>query len=513
MVFLLLGPVLGVLTYLLMPGKAVCAPAALTAGVAVWMGVWWLTEAVPLPVTSLLPLVFFPLLGVLEAKAVAARYTNDVVFLFLGGFMVALAMEKWNLHKRIALLVVLAIGGGAKRTLFGFMVATAVLSMWISNTATAMMMIPIAMAVLHRYEQMVNPEAAGRLSVGLLLGIAYSASIGGVGTLVGTPPNLAFAQIFHQTFPEAPPVTFAEWMVFAAPMTVIMLLLTWGLLTFLYMRGVQSAGATRAVFQNELKKLGKPGFEEKVVLAVFILLAVLWITRKPLTLGALTLPGWSELLPQPGFVGDGTVAITMGLLLFLVPARSRKNPKARVMDWETARKLPWGIVLLFGGGFALAAAIQASGLSLWIGEQLNGLAALSPVAMTGSICTLMTFLTELTSNTATTQMALPILAATAVAIGGNPLFLMVPATLSASCAFMMPVATPPNAIIFGTGRIRVAQMAKTGILLNLAGVVVITFWMTVIGPLLLHGTADTTPAWALPDTPPEQTGLEKLLNQ
>ncbi len=485
-IFLALGPVLGGLVYFLMPVNPDQPLVAFTAGVAVWMGVWWLTEAVPLPVTSLLPLVFFPLLGVMKSKAVASLYMNDTVFLFIGGFIVALAMEKWNLHRRIAILVVLAIGGGAKRTLFGFMLATALLSMWISNTATAMMMIPIAMAVLKRYEELVESSEASLLSVGLLLGIAYSASIGGMGTLVGTPPNLAFAQIYHQTFPNAPDVSFAEWMFFAAPLTVLMLFATWGVLSMLYMRKVKYVGATRAVFQDELKKLGKTGFEEKVVLIVFVILALLWITRKPLEFGSLVIPGWSSLLSQPKYIGDGTVAMMMAIILFLIPSKQGEGKKAHIMDWETVRGLPWGIVLLFGGGFALAGAISESGLSLWIGERLNNLSALSPVATTGAICTLMTFLTELTSNTATTQMALPILAATAVAIGRNPILLMVPATLSASCAFMMPVATPPNAIIFGTGRIRVAQMAKTGIMLNLVGVIIITLWVSVAGTMLLE---------------------------
>lgn len=485
------GPVLGLAALLLMPADPPLVGP--TAGVAVWMGVWWLTEAVPLAVTSLLPLIFFPALGVMPAKDVAALYTNDVVFLFLGGFIVALAMEKWKLHRRIALRVMLLLGGGARRTLLGFMTATALLSMWISNTATAMMMVPIASAVLTHYEGTLDAASARRLSVGLLLGVAYAASIGGIATLVGTPPNLAFAQIFRIHFPGGPEVSFAAWMMFALPVSVLLLFVTWGLLTLLHVPSLKSTPSTRAIFKSELKKLGPMKREEKTVLVVFAALALLWITRRPLTFGAFIIPGWSDLLPEPSFVGDGTVAIALATLLFVLPARDGRK---RIMDWDTARRLPWRIVLLFGGGFALAGAITAGGLAEWIGLHMRGLSALGPLAMTGSICTLMTFLTELTSNTATTQMALPILAATAVAIGRNPFFLMVPATMSASCAFMMPVATPPNAIIFGTGRVRIWQMAKTGLLLNLIGVVVITLWMLLAGPAAFGGDPSVLPGWA-----------------
>ncbi|MFZ5434166.1 MAG: SLC13 family permease, partial [Calditrichota bacterium] len=452
----------------------------------------WLTEAVPLAVTSLLPLAFFPLLGVMKSSAVAGLYTNDIVFLFVGGFMVALAMEKWELHRRVALHVILLIGGGSRRTLLGFMAATALLSMWISNTATAMMMVPIASAVLFHYEKLLDKQTFDRTAVGLLLGVAYGSSVGGIATLVGTPPNLAFAQIFHINFPNAPPVTFANWFFFAMPLSIIMLFATWLLLSMMWVP--KSAGKSpRGMFREELGKLGPMQREERIVLIVFAVLAVLWITRESLSFGTFTIPGWAGLFPEPKFIGDGTVAIALAALLFMLPAR---NGTERILDWETARKLPWGIVLLFGGGFALAGAISQSGLAEWIGLKMQALAALPPVGMTGAVCTVMTFLTELTSNTATTQMALPILSATAVAIGRNPFYLMIPATISASCAFMMPVATPPNAIIFGTGRVRVMQMAKTGIYLNLICVVIVVLWMHLFGPHTFAGEANVLPLWA-----------------
>lgn len=489
----LLGPVLGIIVWILMPTVDGSGLVARTAGVAIWMAVWWLTEAVPLAVTSLLPLVFFPALGVVSASDIASQYTNDIVFLFVGGFIVALAMEKWNLHKRIALHVILTIGGGPRRTLLGFMLATAVLSMWISNTATAMMMVPIAGAVLTRWDSLFPSERVRPLGIGLMLGIAYSASIGGMATLVGTPPNLVFAQLFHIQFEHAPFVTFAEWMGFGLPVSVIFLFIVWGVLAFMYTRGPKTAGSTKDIFQKELKGLGKTSYEERMVLVVFGVLALLWVTRETLNIGSLTIPGWSELFPSPDFIGEGTPAIALATLLFIIP--SKRGEKGRLMDWPTARKLPWGIVLLFGGGFALAAAIKQSGLAAWIGGQLHGLTVLPPVLMTASISTMMTFVTELTSNTATTQMILPILGALAIAINRNPFFLMVPATLSASCAFMMPVATPPNAIVFGTGRLRIIDMAKTGIILNLIGVVLITAWMHLAGPASFGGGPRDVPAW------------------
>ncbi|MCB1060604.1 MAG: SLC13/DASS family transporter [Calditrichaeota bacterium] len=468
--------------------------AARCAGVAVWMGVWWLTEVVPLAVTALLPLVLFPVLGVMSASRVAANYTNDVIFLFLGGFMVALAMERWDLHKRIALHVILLIRGSVGLTLLGFMVATAFLSMWISNTAATMMMVPIASAVLARYDVLLGKDASAKIAVGLLLGIAYAASIGGIATLVGTPPNLVFVQLFKIEFPNAPEISFATWLFFAFPLTVMLLFAAWGVLRVLYVPKVESFSSTRDVFRGELRELGTMRREEKVVAVVFAVMAMLWITRRPLTLGAVTIPGWSELLPEPGYVGDGTVALALACVLFLISAKDRST---QILDWETARKLPWRIVLLFGGGFALAGAILESGLSEVIGLKMHALAALSPTSMTASVCTLLTFVTELTSNTATTQIALPILAATAVAVHRNPMFLMIPATLSASCAFMMPVATPPNAIIFGTGRIKVYQMAKAGILLNLIGIVLITGWMMLMGAAFLGSGPAEFPAWAV----------------
>ena len=478
----------------LVPGEPVVTRMA---AVAVWMAVWWITEAVPLAATALLPVPLYPLLSIMPGKQVAPVYFNSVIFLFLGGFIIALAMERWNLHKRIALHIVMLVGVSSSRLVLGFMLATAFMSMWISNTATTMMMVPIALAVVLKLEELAEGEQRGRsrFAVGLLLAIAYAASIGGIATLVGTPPNLSFVRIFALTFEGAPEISFAQWLLFALPLTVVMLAVAWLLLTRMYRSSPGGQSIGRTVFREELRALGPISRPEIGVLIIFVLTAVLWLTRSDLTIGQVQLTGWASALGLKGFVDDGTVAIALALMLFLIP--SGKGTGERLMNWVEARKLPWGIVLLFGGGFALASGFKESGLSIWCGERLAGLAGLSPVLLVLSIALIITFLTELTSNTATTEMILPIMAATAVSIGVNPLLLMVPATLSASCAFMLPVATPPNAIVFGSDRITIRDMARTGLVLNLVGAVLITIAMLTLGRWVLGIDLSVMPDWAV----------------
>ena len=465
-----------------------------TAAVALLMAVWWITEAIPLAATSLLPVVLFPLLGVLDGKAVSQQYFNHVIFLFIGGFLVALAMQRWGLHRRIALRVLLLFGVRPRSILLGFMAATAFLSMWISNTATTMMMVPIVLAVIVQLEQSAESEPVERYTLGLLLGVAYAASVGGLATLVGTPPNLSFARIFAITFPDAPEISFARWFAFGLPLSLLLFVAAWGVLSFMFCRKAGGIALDPAVFREQHAALGPMSFAEKVVLADFAMLALLWLTRQPIALPGFTLPGWSQLFENPAFINDGTVSMGLALLLFLVPSRER--PGERILDWSTASGIPWHVVLLFGGGFALATAFNASGLSTWVGGSLSGLGTLHPVVLILSICLLVTFLTELTSNTATTEMLLPVLAGLAVAIDANPLLLMVPATLSASCAFMLPVATPPNAIIFGTGRIGIRDMARVGLILNLVGAALVTLAVFTLGRLVLDIGTDGLPAWA-----------------
>ena len=490
-----LGPLAAVM--LLAPADLDPERASVTAmaAVAVWMAVWWMTEAVPLAITALLPVALFPLLGIMSGKAVAPYYFNSIIFLFLGGFIVALAMERWNLHRRIALRIISAVGGGPSRIVLGFMIAAAFLSMWISNTATAMMMAPIALAVVKGIGHEDNAVETRRFAVALLLGTAYGCSVGGLATLIGTPPNPLLVSNLNLIFPEAPEISFAGWMVIGLPVSVVMLAVIWMLLTAMFGLRRMEGLIDQRVFARERELLGPPSFEEKVVFIDFVLLAALWLTRTGLKLGDVQIPGWSALLPDGSLVDDGTVAIVMALLLFVIP--SRNIPGRRLMGWRTARKLPWAIVLLFGGGFALAKGFVDAGLSGWLGERMTGLSDLPPVLMVLCVCLIMTFLTELTSNTATTQMALPVVASVAVAIHVNPLLLMVPATLSASCAFMLPVATPPNAIIFGTEMVTIREMARTGVVLNVVGAVVITAAIYSFGAAAFGESMSATPAWAL----------------
>ncbi|MFH1688555.1 MAG: SLC13 family permease [bacterium] len=463
-----------------------------TAAVAVLMAVWWITEAIPIPATALLPIALFPALGIMPGKTVAGLYFNNIIFLFIGGFIMALAMQRWQLHKRIALNIIRIIGAGPRRLVLGFMVATAFLSMWISNTATTMMMLPIAMAVIIKLRE--SEDDIGRFPVGLLLGIAYAASVGGMATLIGTPPNLSFSRIFAIYFPAAPEISFAQWFGFGLPLSVVLLAIIWVVLTTIGADRSLRFRTDRHMFRRELTQLGRPSIEEKAVLVLFVLMALMWLFRRDIVLGSLVIPGWSALMPSPDFIDDGTIAIGVALLLFVIPSRSR--PGKRLMSWRAAAKLHWGIVILFGGGFALAGGFKESGLSVWVAHQVSGLSDVPALGLVAGICTTLTFLTELTSNTATTEMVLPLLGSLAVAIKCNPLLLMIPATLSASCAFMLPVATPPNAIIFGSGEVRMADMIRVGILLNLIGVVLITLFVYLLGPLVFEIDLGQMPAWA-----------------
>jgi len=465
-----------------------------TAAVALWMAIWWMTEALSLGVTALLPIVLFPVLGIMNGKAVAPIYFNHIIFLFIGGFIMALAMERWNLHRRIALKTLLIVGAKPRNILLGFMAASAFLSMWISNTATTMMMVPIVLAVTRQLEELADPQEIRRYSIGLFLSVAYGATLGGIATLVGTPPNLVFAKVFSMTYPQAPEITFTTWMLFALPVALVFLILMWLLLARIFIPRRNVLHINAEAFRIEYRSLGTTSYEEKIVLALFLLLVGSWLFRADIKLGVATIPGWSRLFPHADYFNDGTAAIFVALLLFIIPARQAGGK--RIMEWTNAKKLPWDIVLLFGGGFALAQGFKDSGLSLWLGDRLNALSGLPPLLVVAGVCTLLIFLTELTSNTATAQIFLPILAILSTEIGLNPLFLMVPGTLACSLAFMLPVATPPNAIIFGTGRIRIGDMAKVGLLLNFIGILLLPLALYILGAVTLGIDLTTFPAWA-----------------
>ncbi|MDX1501260.1 MAG: SLC13 family permease, partial [Thermoanaerobaculia bacterium] len=484
-----------------MPGDARRVLAA-----AVLMAIWWITVAIPIPATSLLPLVLLPVLGVLPSGATAANYANDNVFLFLGGFVLALGIQRWGLHRRIALTIVKAVGTNPARMVLGFMLATAFLSMWISNTATTLMMLPIALAVVTSLSEAGGRAATRELAPALLLGVAYAASIGGLATPIGTPPNISFLRILQILHPEAPSFSFGRWTLAFLPLTALFLPLAWLLLTRLLHR-LPNRRIDRAerVVAGSLERLGRMGPAERRMLWIFAATALLWLSRGDLDLGSVRIPGWASLVE--GWVGgpfaagnlhDATVAVAMAVLTFLVPGDPDPEGRPRrLMDWETARQLPWGILLLFGGGFALASAFKESGLSLYLGESFAGrLAGAGPVTLVASTSLLMTFLTEVTSNTATTEVSLPVLGGAAGALGIHPLLLMLPATLSASCAFMLPIATPPNAIVFGSGHLEMRQMVRAGLLLNLLGVVLITATLLWVSAPLLGVDLGSVPAWA-----------------
>ena len=502
---LVLGPLLFLVATLLdfEPGNP-----ALTrmAAVALLMATWWITEAIPLFATALLPLVLFPLLGIERGGVTAPIYFNSTIVLFLGGFMIALTMEKWNVHRRIALTIIRAIGGGPARIVLGFMVAAAFLSMWVSNTATAIMMVPIGLAIVLEMEKDFGTTDTHPFSVGVMLGIGYACTVGGIATLVGTPPNLSFVRIFQITFPDAPPVTFGQWIFMALPISLVMLGTAWLLITRVFYRVPEHVTIEHEVVERQAEALGPVSFEEKAVLTIFGLTAFLWVFRLPIQLGFVSIPGWSQLLPFPGLVDDGTVAIAMAALLFLIPSRTAGASSPTLAGKDVIPRLPWNIVLLFGGGFALAHGFQVTGLSSLIGNQFAGFAGVPPLMVVVTLCLTLTFLTELTSNTATTEMILPILASVAVATNIHPLMLMIPATLSASCAFMMPVATPPNAIIFGSDRVRIPEMARIGVVLNVAGVLVISATFLVVGAAIFGIDANAVPDWAVLGGPAEGGG-------
>lgn len=442
------------------------------AACAIMMSVFWVTEAIPLAATALLPFILFPVLGIASSKSVASQYMNSTVFLLIGGFMIALAMQQWNLHKRIALNILVLFGGNTLQLVFGFMIATAGLSMWISNTATTLMMLPIALAIISRFEGILTKAQAHQFALGLLLAIAYSASIGGMMTLVGTAPNLVFSQFYQMQTGLS--VGFLQWMLIAVPVGLTMLIGLYLIIMTLFLRGIPNTKTLKQLLIDEKNILGKLSNAERLVMIVFVMTTILWITRKGIDLGNLSFSGWGELMPYGNMIDDGSVAIAMATLMFFIPVKNHLNKSVRLLDKKVFAELPWSIVLLFGGGFALAYGFSVSGLSEYLAGQLQSLKAFSLPLLVLIVSVGMNLLTELTSNTATTQLVMPILLSTAKVLNVEPVWLMLPAVLSASCAFMFPVATPPNAIVFGSGKVKVYEMLKVGIILNILGVLVVS---------------------------------------
>jgi len=451
--------------------------ASAMLAIAVWMAIWWISECVPLALTAMIPLIFFPLLGITTGKEIAPKYVNSIIFLFLGGFLIAQAMENTGLHKRIALNMLVRLHAGPLQLAIGFSAATAFLSMWISNTATTMLMVTIALPLLQRLIEEHGEEEMGPLAASFLLIIAYSANIGGIGTPVGTPPNLVFLENMRVAAPEMTP-SFLEWMMIGVPMVIA------GLLVLFLILGPGIArlpwkGSGAAQLKSALQALGPMRREERFVAIILSLTALMWMTRKGISTDSFALLGWASLLPYPG-VDDGTVAMFGASLLFLL----RGEDGSTVLNRTSFGRLPWEIVLLFGGGFALAFGMQHSGLSLWVGDQLGFLGGMPLPLMLLGIALAITFLTEITSNTATTQVMLPVLAAAALANEMDLMMTLLPATLAASCAFMLPVATPPNAIVFGTNHVPMQRMIQAGIRLNLILAVVIVGIVMLLRPVI-----------------------------
>ncbi len=496
------GPIAAILIYALLSGSGLEHDARAVAGIGVWMALWWMTEAIPLAATSLIPLALFPLTGVMPIQSLADSYAHYLVVLFFAGFVLGLSVEKWGLHKRVALKTVLLVGTKPTRLVAGFMLASALLSMFISNTATSIMMLPIAVSVIGLLDQLQEREHAGTGGMGLnfpaalLLGVAYASSIGGVTTITGTQPNLLLIGFLKDVGVE---ISWSQWLPLGGVLLVVMLPLAWLILTRVALPiRVDTVPGASDFLRNEYLSLGRLGRGEKVVITVFSLVALGWIMRVPTT-------NWLEgtdhewIGARLGLLKDSGIAMIGAIALFLIPVKPSERQFA--MDWATMRKMPWDVLLLFGGGLALASAMKLTGLDVAIGNSLAGLRDVPSIVLVLIVATTVIFLTELTSNTATTAAFVPILGSAAPALGVHPVLLMVPAGVVASYAFMLPVATPPNAIVFGSGRLSIAQMARAGVLLNITGVVVTTLIISQLAGMLLGIDLN------LPVTPAEANGL------
>ena len=451
---LVVGLALLVMT-LLLPAPAGMSEAAWkAAGLMMLLAAWWSTEALPIPATSLVPIVLIPALGLGSVGQATAPYANPIIFLFIGGFVLGLAMQRWDLHKRIALATLLAVGTKPSQQIGGFMIATAFLSMWVSNTATAIMMLPIGLSVISMFEKD-DPVAVRRYATALLLSIAYAASLGGIGTIIGTPPNALLVGYMADNHDIH--IGFGQWMLLGVPISVSMLAVVWFLLTRKDF-GLKAENNSRELLQKHLQDLGPMSKGEKLVGLVFLVTAAAWIFQPLLS---------KSLLP---WLNDTIIAIASAVIMFAIPVNREKG---NLMDWDTASKMPWGVLLLFGGGLSLAAVITSSGLAVWIAESMAVIGTMPTLVIVLIITTIIIFLTEVTSNTATAAAFLPLMGALALAQDVSPLLYAVPAAVAASCAFMMPVATPPNAIVFGTGHMRITDMINSGFKLNLAGVAIV----------------------------------------
>ena len=470
--FQVLGPLLAVLIWLFTDLDPSNRQTTLMAGLAAWMCVWWFTEAVSLAITALVPVLMLPVLGISDSKTVSQQYSDSSIFLFVGGFMLAFAIEKWSLHKRIALKILSVVGTKPSTILLGVMLSTYLISNWISNTATTMMLFSAVFALIQETKSHIK-ENSGKFAAALLLGLAFSATIGGLATPVGTPPNMYFFKAYKEAFPMNHDLSFLSWSAIAFPISFIFLLLTYFVLTIYFLRKKVILTIEKSFFKNAYRDLGEFSYEEKWVFSIFISCILMWFTRADIDLGYFKFNGWNHLFVVPKFVDDSFVALSAAMVLFLVP--SRQNRGEALLIWEDAKKLRYDIILMFGSGFALAYGFEVSGLSHWLAESLHVLKGVSPILIILGICIVVTIISEFASNIASIQLAIPVMIALQKDLDVPPLLLMMPATFAASLGFMLPVATAANTIVFGTREIEIRDMLRVGIVLDALGILVITF--------------------------------------
>ncbi len=467
------------------------------AGITIWVAIWWLTEVIDLAVTSFLPLILMPLMGISDAKETAAQYMDQIIFLFIGGFILSFALEKWELHKRISLGILGAIGSSPSRILMALMITAFFISMWMSNTATVLMLYPAVLATYFQIKEKTGTENKG-IATAMLLGLAYSASIGGMATLVGTPTNMIFVSYFSQHYPENHSLSFGSWFSLGFPIALLLATGTFFILKLFFIPKAVDISFDKSFFRKDFLALGKMNREQGLVLALFVVTIVLWFTINDMDYGSFQLKGWSNLFPQPKWIKESTVAMGMAMLLFFIPARKSAPPcppqtggevgadadfdeeharkpdgNTSLLDWNDVQKLPFGIILLFGAGFALAMGIEKSHLSDWLATKLEILSAGNPILIVMAICAIICLISEFASNVSSIQLALPILAVLSKTLHVEPLLLMIPATLSASLGFMLPVATAPNTIVFGSKLIPVRDMMRVGLLIDILGILLI----------------------------------------
>jgi solute carrier family 13 (sodium-dependent dicarboxylate transporter), member 2/3/5 len=470
---LLAGPLSALIIYLffnLVPGNPLVTKMA---AVTVWMAIWWFTEVVHLAATAMLPMVLLPVLGIMDSKTTAFQYMDPILFLFIGGFIIAFAIERWNLHKRFALKILMTVGTKPANILLGTMLTSYIISMWISNTATVMMLISAVLAIIVQIEKyFIEEHHSHKMASALLIGLAYSATIGGMATLVGTPTNMIFYREYTEKFPMNNDMNFFSWFVIGLPLSFLFLIAAFFVLKKMFIHKECALTLDRTYFSDSYAQLGKMSFEEKAVAVIFCLTAILWFTRADIDFGVLKMKGWSNLFVNKEFLNDSTVAVFMALLLFVIPSRSEKG--RALIIWEDMLKFPFDIILLFGGGFALAKGFEASGLSKWLASQLAFTSTTNIYLVIFLLCVLITVISEFASNVACIQLMLPILIVLQQTMNIHPLTLMLPATLAASIGFMLPVATAPNTIVFGSNRLKVKDMLKAGIVLDIIGIVLIT---------------------------------------